>query len=359
MPIDRRSFMKASGVAATLGVTGLAGCSGLLGDGASGAASWQYDPSTLSDTQMRFFGSMQYGDLYEMRDELPSSMDTGFETDGSSSVSPEDIDLLTGVGGGQLSMETDSGAFFGSMAITGTFDTDALSSEIESEGEATRSGEYEGYTLYEGANLNQGMPGQSVPGQPEMEMSATVALSEEAVVFGVTVDQGAGLDVTGQGAVEEMIDAAAGDAERLAANSDHASELNDKLGDGTMIVGGEVDPALVDLAEQEAGSGMGGGMVKGLRAGGFGATIDPDTTTYTFAIIYESSGAAEDAGIASMVDFLGQQASQSEEINSIDSSQDGATVLVTIEGDTQALLEQGQGQVPMGAASVNAAPTDF
>lgn len=359
MPMDRRSFMKAGGVAAAAGLAGLAGCSGILGGGGSGATNWQYDPSTLSETQTRFFGSMQYGDLYEMRDELPGSMQDSFQTDSSSSVSPEDLDLLTGVGGGQLSMETSSGAFFGSMAVTGTFDTDALSSEIESQGNASQSGEYEGYTLYEGANLNQGVPNGTVPGGQETDMSATVALSEESLVFGVTVDQGTDLGVDGEQAATTMIDAEAGNVERLTANSDHVSELQNKLGGATMVVGGEVDPALVELAQEQGATGMGGQFMNGLRAGGFSGDVSPDTTTYKFAIIYDSSQSAEDSGIVGLVNMASQQATESEQINSIDANQDGSTVVVTVKGDTQALLSQGQNSVPMGAASVTAVPNDF
>lgn len=357
--MDRRSFMKASGMAAALGVTGLAGCSGILGGGGSDTTNWQYDPGTLASTQMRFFGSMQYGELYEMRDELPGSMDSSFETDSSSSVNPEDLDMISGVGGGQLSMETESGSFFGSMVATGDFDADAIGQEIESEGNAQQSGEYEGYTLYEGANLDEEMPGGSVPDETPTSATATVAVSDEAVVFGVTVDQGTDLGVTGQESVEAMIDAESGSGTRLSANSDHASELYSKLGNETMVVGGEVDAELMDLAEEQGGAGMGGQMMSGLRAGGLSAAIDPSTTTYKFALIYESSQAAEDSGIVSLVNLMGQQTSDSEEINSIDASQDGSTVVVTIEGDTQALLSQGQNQVPMGATSVNAVPTDL
>jgi hypothetical protein len=357
MPMNRRSFMKASGLAATMGVTALAGCNGILGGGGSGAANWQYDPAELSETQTRFFGSMQYGDLYEMRDELPASMSEGFQTDSSSPVNPEDLDVLSGVGGGQVSMETQTGAFFGSLAVTGSFDTEAMGSEIESGGQATQSGEYEGYTLYEGANLGENVPGQSMPGQPGMDASATVALSSDAIVFGVTVDQTDSLEVTGQQTVETMIDANAGNAPLYADNSDHASELQNKLGDATMVVGGEVEAALVDLAEQQAGAGMGAQMLSGVRAGGFSGDIAPDTTTYTFAIVYESSTAAEDSGLVGLVNMASQQATESPEINSIDANRDGSTVVVTVEGDTQALLSQGQNQVPMG--SVNAVPTGY
>ena len=243
--MDRRSFMKASGVAAALGVTGLAGCSGILGS-SSGASNWQYDPATLAETQTRFFGSMQYGNLYSMRDELPGTMGENFEVDTQSPINPEDIDLLTGVGGGQISMQTGSGAFFGSVALTGSYDVDAISSQMMSEGSVQENGEYEGYTLYSGTNLNQQVPGDQMP--TGTDATATAALSEEAMVLGVTVSQSGSLDVSGQDTVETMIDAKAGNAPRIDANSKYAKKLHNKLGGATMVVGGEVDGALDEHA---------------------------------------------------------------------------------------------------------------
>jgi len=358
MTMNRRSFMKASGMAAALGVTGLAGCNGLLGGGGSGPTNWQYDPETLSSTQMRMFGSMQYGDLYEMRDELPGSMGSAFETESTSSVSQEDIDMFSGVAGGQLSMETQSGSFFGSMVITGSFDPDAIGQEMASSENTQESGEYEGYTLYEGANLDQELPGGSMPGQTPTDATATVAVSADAVVFGVTVDQGTDLGVNGQQSVEAMIDANSGSGTRLADANDHVRQFHSKLGGDTMVVGGDVDPELLEMAQEQSGAGMGSQMMNGLRAAGFSAGIDPSTTTYTFALIYESSQAAEDSGIVGLVNMMSQQASESEEINSIDANQDGSSIVVTVEGDTQALLSQGQNQVPMGSMSAGAIPGD-
>ena len=357
MPMDRRSFMKASGVAAALGVTGLAGCSGILGS-SSGASNWQYDPETLADTQTRFFGSMQYGNLYSMRDELPGTMGENFEVDSESPIKPEDIDLLSGVGGGQVSMQTGSGAFFGSVAVTGSYDVDAIESQISSQGSAQQSGEYEGYTLYSGTNLNQQVPGDQMP--TDTDATATAALSEEAMILGVTVSQSGSLDVSGQDTVETMIDAEAGNAPRIDENSKYAKKLHDKLGGATMVVGGEVDGALVDTYQDQYGSGgMGGEMMNGLRAGGLSADIGSSTTTYKFGIVYNNSSNAESSGIVGLVNMMKQRLTEQEAINEVNANRSGDTIVVTVKGDTQTLLSQGENQVPMGAVGGNAVPIDY
>lgn len=358
MPIDRRDFMKASGATAALAVTSLAGCSGFLGGGSS-ASNWQYDPATLADTQTRFFGSMQWGDLYSMREDLPPSMQSSFEMSGDSPIEPGDVDLFTGVGGGQVSMDTGNGAFFGSLAITGSFDSGELTDRIAAEGTAQEAGEYEGYTLYEGTNLDQGVPGGTVPGG-SANATATVGISDSAMVMGVTVDQGSDVSVTGQDTVETMIDAEAGGAPRLTQNSDYAQTLQNELGGATMVAGGEVDGSLVEAYMQQAGGvGMGSQMVEGLRAGGFNADIGSSTTTYNIAAVYESSGAAESSGLADTIDGLSQMGNLPEGVDSVDATRNGDTVVVTVEGDTQTLLSQGQSQVPMGGAVGSAVPVDY
>lgn len=387
MPMQRRKFMKASGVAAVLGITGLAGCNGILGGGGgSGADSWQYDPETAAQdrsetqseggdgdqsgggngdqggslTQARVFGSMDFGSLYEIRDQLPESVRSSFEVDSSSSVSPEDVDILSGVGGGQMSVDTGAGGFFGSLAVTGSFDPDALGEELQSEGEVEQSGSYEGYTLYEGANMGQ-MPTGGMGATTDA--TATVAVSDSAVVFGVTVSQESDLGLTGQDAVEASIDANAGNADLLSANSDHVSTLKNELGGSTMIVGGDVDQSLVEAYREQAGGGGGMGadaMLNGLRAGGFDADVGGETTTYNLAVVYNNGDNAEGSGILNVVDTLKESLTNQEGINSVTSNRNGATILVTIEGDTETLLSQDQSQVPMGAtAGVDAVPTDF
>lgn len=345
MQAQRREFVKATGLAAVLGTTGLAGCNGILGGGGGGssAGSWQYDPAVLTETGNQFFGSMDYGTLYENREQLPESTRQSFETSEDSPVQPGDIDLLSGVGGASLSMGSGTGSGFGSVAVTGSFEKSALTSEIESQGNTEQSGEYEGYTLYENAD----MAGGPIPGQPASSGSATVGIGSDAVVLGVTAAQGSEIGVTGQDAVETMIDAASGNARRLSDADGYAQQLSSNFDDATMVVGASIDPSLVGFAEQSASGGMQQQVVTGLRAGGFTANVDGETTTFTFGIIYESEQRAEDSGIVGLVNGMSSQLeNQQQGIETAEASRDGAFVEVTLTGDTQTLLEQGQSQAP-------------
>jgi hypothetical protein len=342
MDANRRSFLKASGTVALLGATGLAGCSGGLlgGGGGGGTDQWQYDPGLLLDTQNKFFGSMDYGTIYQNRESLPASTQESFESvQEGAPVTPEDIDGFTGVGGGQISVSTGETTAFGSGAITGSFDTEAIASDIESQGDAQETGTYEGYTLYE----------QSSSGSVGMGQSATAmfGVGDSALVFGVVSTQGTSASVTAQQTVETAIDASNGNAEMLRANSDIASELSDAIGDGTVRIGGQVDPALVD---QMAGSASSQSQfVNGMRGGGFGMQLNGETSTITAVALYEDAQTAEDTGIVELVEAFGNQAVESNpDINSISPSYDGRTVVVTVEGQTQALFEQGTGSVPGG-----------
>lgn len=345
METNRRTFLKASGAAALLGVTGLAGCSGNGGGGAS-AEQWQYDPAALLDTENRFFGSMDYGTVYDNRDSLPESTRQSFESvQEDAPIQPDDIDVLTGVGGGQVSVASGDATVFGSGAATGTFETDAITSEIESQGETQEAGSYEGYTLYEQVSSGSVGMGQNA--------SATLGVGENALVFGVVSASGSGsASITGTQAVETAIDASNGNAEMLRANSDVVSEISNQLGSTTLQVGGQVDPGLVEAALAMSGSAQ-TQFVDGIRGGGFGMQLNGETTTFTVVGLYEDAGAAEDTGIVTLVNqFSDQFVEQSPEIDSIDASTDGRSVVITVEGETQALLEQGTGSVPGGVTGI-------
>lgn len=348
METTRREFVAASGLAAVLGTTGLAGCSGFLGGGGSSSIeSWQYDPTTLADTPNVLFGSMQYGQLYDIRDQLPPSARDSFSIDQEASpLQAEDIDTMVGVGSGDVAQQMQSMSFFGSFAVTGSFDRQAMVDEIESDGDVTSAGEYEGYAMYDVPELSEapmGGMGQTTA----YDGSATIGVSESAMVFGVSVAQNSDLGVDGTQAAETMIDAGAGNAEQLSASSGPAQDLQSRINDKHMAVGAELDPELVEMAQMLAGMGAGGAggggaaMLAGMRAGGFGADITADTTTYSFVLIYESAGSAEEAGVADIVDGMSSRMEEQPAVDSVSSSQDGAAVTIEIAGDTEQLLEQG------------------
>jgi hypothetical protein len=174
-----------------------------------------------------------------------------------------------------------------------------------------------------------------------MDSTVTAAVGEGALLMGFSA-AGSGGDaaVTGEQAARTMIDAGNGNAELLDANSDYATQLDERLGDASVVVGGQVDPELVEAATQNAGT-MQTQFVSGIRAGGFGMTVDGGTTTMDVVGLYTDAGAAEQSGVKELVDLGAQQAvEQNPGLDSVTSSYDGNAVVVTVEGDTQTIFEQ-------------------
>jgi len=338
MQTNRRSVLRASGAAALLSVTGLAGCSGILGGGGGSASDYQYDPGTILETRNKLFGTVDYAQLYEARENLPESAQESFEGSENSPVNPEDLDTMTGVAGARVSIsDSGSATVFGSAAILGSFDQAAIEENIQSEGDTEQTGEYEGFTLYESTNTSP-----SVGSLPE-NTTASVGVTEGVMIIGAGSSQGEGTEsVSGRQTVETMIDAGNGNAKRLLDNSEYAGQLNDRLGGSTMMIGGQVDPALVEALTGMSGGGMQGQFANGIRAGGFGMALNGETTTVTVVGIYQDASTAEDTGIVEIVDRFSQSAvDQNPALNSVSANYDGSSVVITIEGDTQTLFEQG------------------
>lgn len=338
MQQNRRSFLKTGSLVAALG---LAGCSGGLldgGDGSQSGGDWKYDPATLAEVGNKFYGDMAFSQIYENREYLPESSQSSFEMGSNSPIEASEIDTVSGVGGASLSPQTGGGGGFGSAVIAGSWSKSALTDQIESEGEATEAGSYEGFTLYEDSGTTEDVSG-NLGGQE----SAMVGIGDGAMVIGAAAAQQSDLGVTGEDAVTTMIDASNGNAPLLTENSDYVGTLNSEISADSMVVGGEVDPSLVELALQQAGTTE-RGYVEGLRAGGFGASIDGETTTFTVGILYESASAAEDTGIADLVNGLAPRVEeQSEPIDSIEAELRDNIIVVDLTGDTKRIFEEGTG----------------
>jgi hypothetical protein len=347
MNTDRRTVLKAGGVAALLGATGLAGCSGdLLGGGDDGGAAtggpevWQYDPGLLGSAPNAVFGSMDYATFYENREYLPEETRRSIEqTSSSSPVGPEDIDYVSGVGGMDVSVDagmggSGSGSGAGSMAVSGSFDQSTIASQMEEEGgsEVNQVGTYEGYGLYEVENMDQQFG-------PDATGTATIGIGNGALVVGFAFAAGTTGSATGRQAVETAIDSSEGNARRLRGSNEYATSVANAVGDATVQVGGVGDPELVDQYVRMVGSNV-EPYVQGIRAGGLGMTLQGETTTFTGALTYESGQAAEDSGIAALVQGFSSQVEQEDGINSVDSNRSGNTVTITVAGDTQTLFQQ-------------------
>jgi len=348
MATDRRTFLK-TGTAAVAGMAGLSGCSGNLFGGGSGgpgsAGNWLYDPSILLETQNKFYGSLDYATLYEARQNLPESTQSAFELSEESPIPPEDIDTMTGVGGAVLDQSGGTGSGVGSIALLGSFSAGDLSSAIEGSGEVSQTGEYEGYTLFTSDSLGAtgAMAGPT-------EGSATVALGEGAMIVGFAGSNGGNAPATGRQAVETMIDADAGNAQRLLGNNQYLDQLSDALGSGIAVGGGQIDPALLEQTGTTGGSSSMAQFTEGIRAGGGAVQLNGETTTFTFAGVYEDAETAEGTGIVALVNGMSSRMTQdSEAIESVDASYDGPAVVLKITGNTRTLFAQAAGQVPMGS----------
>ena len=338
MQTDRRSVLKAGGVLAALGTTGLAGCSGFLGGGDAAPGDYRYDPSVLAETENKFFGNVDYAGLYEARENFPESTRESFESAEDSPVAPEEIDTFTGVAGAQIAIEdAPSSSVFGSMALLGSFEASAVQSDLEADG-AQESGEYEGFTLYE--NVDESSPGDIADGG---EGSAVAAVRDGVAIFGAAGSEGgSGAGVTGRQAAETMIDAGNGDVDRLEATSDRAGQLTDRFGDANVMVGGQVDPALVETAMAQGQQGAQTQFINGVRAGGFGMTVEGTTTTMTLALLYTDAERAENSGVQELADLASQQAVENNPgLDSVEAEYDGNAAVVTVEGETETIFEEG------------------
>jgi hypothetical protein len=272
-------------------------------------------------------------------------MQDSFRTNPDSPLQPEDIDDMAGVGGGDVSEDMQTVGAFGSIAIAGDIPQSEVESEMESDGSVESAGSYEGYSMYTVSDLEDGVGG--VPGSGEFQGSGAVAVGEDAMVAGFSYAQGMDLGASGESAVQTMIDSSAGNAGRLSATSGHVQRVQDRLSDSMLSMGAEVDPDLVSLAGELGGGGMAGQILAGLRGGGFGADVDGDTSTYRFVAVYENEQAATDAGIADLVSGMKSRIEDQEGVDSLDSTQDGDLVEITLTGDTETLAEQGAGAGPM------------
>lgn len=342
MTASRRDVLKSGGLAALLGVTGLAGCSGtggLLGGGSGGGqgkTSWQYDPNSLVETENRFFGSLDYEQMYENREYLPESMREDFETESDAPISAADIGQVSGVGGGRYAPMEQSAAVFGSVAVTGEFSADDITGEMGEDSEAQQIGEYEGYVLYENADSVAGSTGI----QSGSQASATVGIGDGALVLGVVSTQQSDVSVTGEDAVRKMIDASNGNAPLLQDNSQYASQLTTEIEGKSMRVGGEVDPELV-ATMQEGATTTGAQFFEGMRAAGFGGSINGESTTFTFTGIYKDGETAQNTGIVGLVNASSEQAVQETDgIDELTATRNEGAISVKMTGQTSVIFAE-------------------
>jgi hypothetical protein len=146
--------------------------------------------------------------------------------------------------------------------------------------------------------------------------------------------------------VEATVDAGAGEGTRLSEADDRVRRLADLTGDATVTAGARVAPD--QLAGYRQADGPVGTLATGLRAGGVGLTVDGETSTLRLAGLYEDAASAEATDAVELVEGFAAQASDRAGIEEVEATDDGAAVVVTVTGETRALLDRSALVPPTG-----------
>lgn len=338
MWLTRRATLRAGGLA-LLGGTSLAGCTSLHGRTPDTPRDWQYDPGTVSETPNTFFGTAEYGRLYRDREHLPESVRRDLETSAYTPLDAEEVRAVAGVGGVQTGdYGTGSITQFGSVAFLGSFGRGALEKLVRTQGTPDAEREYRGFTLYEGVDGEKAGGLRGVPGDRTPFTMTAVAVGEGAMVVGSVAVRGrnSGM-VFADNVVEATVDAATGNGPRLYGNDRYADRLADAAGESTVIAGLRTSETML---RSFRGTDVGAvdRIVAGLRAAGLGLTVDGATSTVTLVGLYEDATAAEATGAVSLIEGVAAGVTGGA-VESLDATFDGAALVVTVEGETGALLD--------------------
>lgn len=350
---SRRTFLKKSGgLAALLSIGSLSGCmggSGILGgDGGDGGGSgtsyrnWLYDPAVVMDAKNRMFLTYNIESLYENKEALPAEFFTQMEQANSETdaVDVKELEHLSGqfyanLQGAMSGGQTPGG---GSFVVSGSFDSGKLETSIKEdsdpETEYTSKGSYSGYTLYEMKDVqSDGGMGAGT----QQEASGGLGFNDEDIVVGVTTGTDA---ATGIDAAKASIDASKGKVKRYHKASDNAKTLMDMLGDPTFATGAELDPSLMELATMAVEDQRAREMIDGLIGGGFGGTIQGETTEGKMIALYEEEDQPPADTAKALLDVAKSAEPKAfEEINDISVEKDGRALVMTMTMDTKALWE--------------------
>ncbi len=333
MRLTRRSVLGVGGLAA---VAGLAGCSGVLGGASGGPRDWQFDVGAVSETPNRLFGTLDHARLSAHREHLPPSVRETVDTVPYSPLDTDAVESMAGVGGIQFGdHSTGSSVAFRSVVTLGSFDRGALEQRVRTAGDPDAERDYAGLTLFEGVDGENAGGVDGIPGDDTPFTMAAVAVGDEALIVGWVSVRGrnAGM-VLAPAVVEATVDAGTGDGPRLQDTDDRVSRLADITGEATVSAGLRADPALLDRYRQA--DGPVGTLATGLRAAGIGLAVEGEMADLTLAGLYEDAASADAGDALELVEGVAAEAAG---IEAIDATDDGEAVVVTVTGETQALLE--------------------
>jgi len=392
MSPKRRDVLRAGGVAALLS-GGLAGCiedvTDAPGEERPSYADWLFDTGTLLDASFQGFYAVDVAAYREQQAALPTEANEALQraADEYDGVAIDDFDRVTGLGAFADPNPDDYGdeQFVMTTVGTGSFDSDAVASAIQSNSEVGAAGEYEGYDLY--TRRDRYSPGST----------AAAAVGDEAVVLAVADAGGEYVDpprgetppepsgtpaggVSAERAARLHVDAGASGSGGLLGANDRLDRLAGAL-DGPIVGGLAFDAATLrerlgfrtpeaETATPEAdgrdGNDNGGAddrrastptvsepepspverhlrrITLGLTA--FGGSADAEGASsgaVDLRLLYEDESAASD-GATAVEDLRDALRAESEAftVPEVTVETDGAAVAVAITGDPSAFYEE-------------------
>jgi hypothetical protein len=203
---------------------------------------------------------------------------------------------------------------------------DAIQTQIEEESDSSaeyETGSYEGYELYYGDDGNE-----------YSNTTVAFAIDSEHVLVGMIEDS----DVTGRDAVETMIDANQGNADRYYGQSEYAQLLIDQLGEATVIMGAQFDLGTIvrdQISDERART-----LVDGLYAAGIAGTLNGETTDNEIILAYDEETEVPVDTARDLVDEAREQSPRAfENVEDVTVSGSDRTLTITMTVNAAAFWE--------------------
>jgi len=276
-------------------LAGLAGCGSIPGvqGGGGSYTNWVYEPGAIGDNEHLSVTVAQIGQIVEHEDEL----DDGYETFESRvedqysvlGLDIEDVQQLISLNAGRV--------------LTGSFDLESIRSDLEDAD--YDDSEYQGYDVFVGPNERTGF-----------------ALQGNTIVQTRYTDP--------ESTLEELIDTNRGETDRYVDENDAFSELVSQLGSGTYLFGGTHEE--YESTNEQSFS------FEHQVARGASVTLNGDTANVKRVLVFEDSGDIDMDDVEDAIDEQSDSNGQFSDVDDIETSQSGRSVIITGTMDTDELF---------------------
>ena len=287
---SRRTFMRRTAVGSSvLALAGLAGC--LDGDGNGTGederdyTAWLYDPAQYLEPEFTMFTTVDVDRTKGLAGESFEDQLSTFEEELEEFEGVEDLERLTGLAFGEMNIyggETGAG-----VAITGTFDVDALTEELEDtdgfDEDLIDREEYEGYDVY---------------ALEDDDETGGMAIRDDTVVFGLF----GGIDADATEPVTALIDEYESAESGYYEAHENGADLIDRLEGNLSVTGVEFDATELGLAD--GADPLATDLYSGLVGVGSASDLEGGDVVIDAALVYEDDESADAGTIENAIEEI-------------------------------------------------------